>query len=148
MDVRRPPFDDIRVRTAMQLALDVETINDTLFGGLGDTTPYGVAGPATIGFYTPYAEWPQEIKDNYAYDPERAKQILAEAGYLDGFKTKLEYPSENSAWHNTDYAQLAVAYWAEIGVDVELDLNERAVVVPRINAHTYEGMTYGMRSNN
>ena len=75
-------------------------------------------------------------------------KILAEAGYLDGFKTKLEYPSENSAWHNTDYAQLAVAYWAEIGVDVELDLNERAVVVPRINAHTYEGMTYGMRSNN
>ena len=148
MDVRKPPFDDIRVRTAMQLALDTETINDTLFGGLGDTTPYGVAGPATIGFSTPYAEWPQEIKDNYAYDPERAKQLLAEAGYPDGFETKLEYPSENSAWHNTDHAQLAVAYWAEIGVDVELDLNERAVVVPRINAHTYEGMTYGMRSNN
>ena len=89
MDVRKPPFDDIRVRHAMQLARDLETINNTMMGGLGDPGPYGILGPATIGFHTPFEEWPEEIKDNYAYDPERAKQLLAEAGYPNGFKTKL-----------------------------------------------------------
>ena len=88
MDVRKPPFDDIRVRTAMQLALDLETINNTLFERMGKTTPYGIT--TRPGFHTPFEEWPQEIKDNYAYDPERAKQLLAEAGYPDGFKTKME----------------------------------------------------------
>ena len=148
MDVRKPPFDDIRVRTAMQLALDLETINETLFGGLGDPTPYGFAGPATLGFYTPFEEWPQQIKDNYAYDPERAKQLLAEAGYPNGFKTKFEFSSENTAWSNLDYSQLAVAYWAEIGVDVEIDILEMTAMRANLNNHTYEGMTYGMRGVN
>ena len=87
MDVRKPPFEDIRVRRAMQLALDLETINDTLFDGLGDTTPYGVVGPGVPGYFIPFEEWPQELKDNHGYDPERAKQLLAEAGYPNGFET-------------------------------------------------------------
>ena len=144
-DVRKPPFDDIRVRTAMQLALDNEGINDTLFAGLGDTTPYGMIGQARVGFYTPYAEWPQQLKDNYAYDPERAKQILAEAGYPDGFKSTLEFSPENTFWSNLDYYQLAVAYWAEIGVDVEIDTMEVAVMRANINNHTHQGITQSMR---
>ena len=103
-DVRKPPFDDIRVRTAMQLALDNETINDTLFAGLGDTTPYGMIRQARVGFYIPFEEWPQQLKDNYAYDPERAKQLLAEAGYPNGFKTTLEFSPENTFWSNLYYS--------------------------------------------
>ena len=145
MDVRKPPFDDIRVRTAMQLALDLETINNTLFGGRGDTTPYGIIGPARPGFYTPFEEWPQEIKDNYAYDPERAKQLLAEAGYPNGFKTKLETATTHPYYMNLDYTQLAVDMWSKIGVDVEIDIIEWAAYAARVNTHTYEGMVHGLR---
>ncbi len=145
MDVRKPPFDDIRVRTAMQLALDNETINNTFLGGMGDTTPYGFMGPARPGYYTPFEEWPQEIKDNYAYDPERAKQLLAEAGYPNGFKTKLETATTNLYYMNLDYTQLAVDYWAQIGVDVEIDIIEWTVLLDRIKTHTYEGMVQGLR---
>ena len=144
-DVRKPPFDDIRVRTAMQLALDNETINDTLFAGLGDTTPYGMIGQARVGFYIPFEEWPQQLKDNYTYDPQRAKQLLAEAGYPDGFETTLEFSPENTFWSNLDYYQLAVAYWAEIGVDVEIDTMEVAVLRANINNHTHQGITQSMR---
>ena len=146
MDVRKPPFDDIRVRTAMQLALDNETINNTFFEGMGDTTPYGMIGPARPGFYTPFEEWPQAIKDNYAYDPERAKQLLAEAGYPNGFKTKVELAPTLNYYVNLDYTQLAVDYWAQIGVDVEIDPQEWATLAARLNTHTYEGgMVHGMR---
>ena len=146
MDVRKPPFDDIRVRTAMQLALDLETINDTLFEGHGDTTPYGIVNPAHPGFYTPFEEWPQQIKDNHAYDPERAKQLLAEAGYPNGFKTKIGLAPTLTFYNNLDYTQLSVDYWAQIGVDVEIDLMEWAALAPRLSTHTYEGgMTIGIR---
>ena len=144
MDARKPPFDDIRVRTAMQLALDLKTINNTFFGGLGDTTPYGVVGPARPGYYTPFEEWPQAIKDNYAYDPERAKQLLADAGYPNGFKTKMSLAT-SFGYMNLDYTQLSVDYWAQIGVDVEIDIMEQAVLRARANTHTYEGMTWGNR---
>ena len=148
MDVRKPPFDDIRVRRAMQLALDLETINDTLFDGLGDTTPYGVVGPGVPGYFIPFEEWPQELKDNHGYDPERAKQLLAEAGYPNGFETKMDFSTANTYWSNLDYTQLAVDYWAQIGVDVEIDTMEMAVLRAHFGDHTYEGMTYGMRGAN
>ena len=148
MNVRKPPFDDIRVRHAMQLALDNETINNTLFGGLGDTTPHGLAGPATIGFYTPFEEWPEDVKANYDYDPERAEAVLDAAGYPRGadgirFSTKLMIDPAQTYWSDMDHAQLAATYWAEIGVGVELDLMEGAALGERKRAHTYEGMVHG-----
>ena len=149
MDVRKPPFDDINVRRAMQLALDVETIGDTFFGGLGQNTPTGFAGRSTIGFHTPFEEWPEELKAAYTtYDPERAKQLLAEAGYPNGFKTKLMIDPARTSDSNLDHTQLAVTYWAEIGADVEIDIVEAAVWRARVNAHSYEGMTRGFNNVN
>ena len=147
MDVRKPPFDDIRVRTAMQLALDNETINDTYYGGYGDTTPYGVIGPAILGFYTPFEDWPQDVKDNYAYDPARAKQLLAEAGYPDGFKTGLE-GATSWTFMDIDLLQIAASYWAEIGVDVEISLVQVATLRAHTRSNTFPGMSWGHRGSN
>ena len=150
MEVRKPPFDDVRVRTAMQLALDLDTMNNMLLGGLGDTTPHGIFGTGDPAYSTPFEEWPQEIKDNYDYDPERAEALLDAAGYERGadgirFSTKLNYNSGTEYWNNLDYTQIAVDMWSKIGVDVEIDIMESAVIRALINAHTYEGMVYGMR---
>jgi hypothetical protein len=81
---------------------------------------------ASIGFYIPYEEWTEEVKANYSYDPERAKQLLAEADYPDGFKTTLEL---DKIWFNTDvdYAQIAKDYWAQIGVDVEIKFRHKQI---------------------
>jgi ABC-type oligopeptide transport system substrate-binding subunit len=49
---------------------------------------------------------------------------------------------------NLDYTQLAVDYWAQIGVDVEIDIVEGAVMSARVKAHAYEGMTYASRGVN
>ena len=119
-NVSEPPFDDIRVRKAMNMALDHETINNTYFKGYGDTTPRGQIGMP--GFHVPFDEWPQEVKDAYSYNPEGAEKLLDEAGYPRGadgirFKTDAKFrDSEDVGW-----VEAVAAYWSEIGVDVRLD---------------------------
>ena len=119
-NVSEPPFDDIRVRKAMNMALDHETINNTYFKGYGDATPRGQIGMP--GFHVPFDEWPQEVKDAYSYNPEGAAKLLDEAGYPRGadgirFKTKASFrDTEDVGW-----VEAVAAYWSEIGVDVRLD---------------------------
>ena len=115
------PFLDIRVRKAMQMAIDLETINRTYFKGFASTKPQGVLGDGLIGYYVPYEEWPEDVKKVFDYDPEGAEALLDEAGYprlADGirFKTRRLY---TPGW-DVGYQEISVAYWAEIGVDVEI----------------------------
>ena len=109
-NISKPPFNDIRVRRAMQMALDLETISATYFSGLADPTPQGFLNNAKVGIGTPFEEWPEEIKPYYRYDPEGAKQLLAEAGYPDGFSTRLDYLNR----FDLNYVELAANYWREI----------------------------------
>ena len=137
-NIQNPPFDDIRVRRAMQMALDLETIANTYFKGYADPTPHGIISN-NVELGTPFDEWPEEVKQYYRYDPERAKQLLAEAGYPDGFKTNLDYIER----YDANYAELAIGYWAEIGVDVELSVKGAPEIMAIRQGHTSDGMMSG-----
>ena len=69
------PWNDIRVRRAIQMGIDYEAINKTYFKGWANTTPVGHIGYSVIGYYKPYAEWPEEIKQYYRYDPEGSSEL-------------------------------------------------------------------------
>ena len=118
----RPPFNDIRVRQAMQMALDLETINDTYFKGYGDPTPQGDIANDVPGIGTPFEEWPEEVKKTYRYDPEGAEALLDAAGYKRGadgirFKTLMAYHER----YDASYAELAAGYWRAIGLEIGVD---------------------------
>ena len=120
----KPPFNDIRVRRAAQMALDVETMSDTLYKGFGDPKPRGRVGLEFKGYYVPFEEWPEEIKGYYTYDVERARELLDEAGYPRGadgirFKTNLVWLDRGD--FDLNWAELAASYWREIGIRVDIE---------------------------
>jgi len=105
----KPPFSDKRVRQAMNYAIDRKSIVNDIMRGVGRIAdspgPPGVWGSISL---TPYA-----------YDPAKAKQLLADAGYPNGFEGNLFYVS--GRWGGDDQVTQALqAYWAAIGVKINL----------------------------
>ena len=124
--VDNPPFNDIRVRRAMQMALDLETLNATYFKGYGNTTPEGVISTDVTGYAMPFEDWPEDVKKVFDYDPAGARQLLAEAGYPEGIKTTLVH----NQGFDLSYAELAATYWSDIGIDVEITVVDGAAFGP------------------
>ena len=142
-NIANEPFDDINVRRAMQMAFDLEGMNNDFFDGQADWEPEGRIGRgAKEGYHTPFSEWPEEIAQYYRYDPERAGQLLDEAGYPrgdDGIRFRTHY----DVWEGRplSFFDLQVAYWRDIGVEVEVRPHDGATLVPLIQSRAYEGMS-------
>ncbi|MEX2650591.1 MAG: ABC transporter substrate-binding protein [Alphaproteobacteria bacterium] len=82
MNTQKKPFDDVRVRQAVNYAINKEAIIDAAYLGAGKVAKNPI--PPTIWSYN-------DAVQDYAYDPDKAKQLLAEAGLADGFETDLWY---------------------------------------------------------
>ena len=107
-----------KVRQALNLAVDRDVINETLLGGDGE--------PMLMPFFRPVTHlgWTQAAQDkyeeNYIYDPDRARELLVEAGFPDGFSATIAMVPRTGLANSLDVAEAVGAYWSAIGVDVEL----------------------------
>jgi len=124
MNVTKPPFDNPKVRQAVAHAIPYKAILETaLFGrGIG---MYGGPGGAPQT-----ADWPQPSP--YSTDPAKAKALLAEAGYPDGFKTTLSY-DVSTATTREPIALLVQSSLKDIGIDVEIEKVPGANWYTRLN---------------
>jgi len=145
-NVSRKPFDDLRVRQAMQLAINYDEIKDGYFKGNAEPWASGVLGPQVAGYFTPFPDWPDEIKDTYQYDPDRAKGLLADAGYADGFTFTYNVPAHLPV--EGDMAQMLKDYWDKIGVTAEISLFDGAVFMNRSFAGEDDMTARGFRGSN
>ena len=125
----KAPFTDIRVRKAMQMAIDLPAIANDYYHGLvepyPDTLTSRYISKYMKGWGFPYEEWPQDLKDEYAYNPQAAKKLLADAGYRDGFKTNIVASYDV----NLDMLKIFQTYFAQIGIEMEIRLMEAAEFV-------------------
>jgi len=127
------PFDDPRVRQALNYAIDRAAIDKSLYNDLA--VPMTSPLPKAQWGYTPDLQ-------PYTYDPGKAKQLLADAGYPNGFKAELL--AYNSArGYNPAGAQMAVAiqsYLKKIGVDVSIQQMEFGSFLSKVRSGDYHGM--------
>jgi len=114
------PYTDIRVRQALTMAINFQEIVDSYYGG-NAVYPCYPAGPLPefSEFRVELDDLPEEIRELYSYHPDKAKQLLAEAGYPDGFKTEV---TTLNTW--VDMLSVIKDYWAQIGVDLEIKVLE------------------------
>jgi len=113
------PFDDIRVRKALQMAIDIPTIAKSHYLGEGSTTAVGILSDVYgKPWATPFKEWPAALQEEYTYNPEKAKALLAEAGYPNGFTTNIVCSGND----DTTLLQIVKSMWEEIGVKMDINV--------------------------
>ena len=112
------PLHDKRVRLALNYAVDKQAIVDELLGGIGQVPNCQMVAPSGFGYDPDIPTIP--------YDPEKAKELLAEAGYPDGFKTGLMYGTPN---HPRVVAEAVAGYLADVGVQADVIPVETAVLL-------------------
>lgn len=128
------PFDDPDVRKAIAYGIDREAILNTAFSGRG--TP--IYGMAILDGYLGYDD---RFTDYYEHDPEKAKELLAEAGYPDGFSATLLSTSQYGM-----HEQTALAVQSElekIGIDITLELPDWATRINKNTEGDYEMLVAG-----
>jgi peptide/nickel transport system substrate-binding protein len=112
MNNARKPFSDKRVRQALMMAVDRAMVVEGAWSGYG--TPIG-------SHYTPNDRGYKDLTGLYPYDAEKAKALLAEAGYPDGFSFTIKAPQMVYAQRSS---QILQALFAEIGVTMNIETTE------------------------
>ena len=130
MNTTKEKFKDVRVRQAINYALDKQTFVDTIIEGRG------TVANSYINSMIP--GWTDEV-EAYPYDPAKAKELLAEAGYPNGFECKIYVNGDV----RTRSAQIIQAQLAEVGITVDISTYEWGALLDSLNAGEHEMFLLG-----
>lgn len=119
------PTSNIKVRKAMYMAINEEEIIEAILRGQA-TIATQIVDPATLGY--------NEDIERFPYNPEKAKKLLKEAGYPDGFKITLQCPNDRYV-KDEQICQAVVKYLQEVGIDAKLDAMPKANYWGLISGH-------------
>lgn len=114
-DTSEFPYSEPDFRRALQHALDLETMNEQLFGGLYEVNRCQPSVSSAVGF--------NEELENYPYDPERARELLESVDLPEDFAVNLHgtaavYPNDR------EFSESLAGYWRAVGLDVDTTLDE------------------------
>jgi peptide/nickel transport system substrate-binding protein len=126
----KPPFDEDNVRIALNYATPVDSIVDVVFQGLARRMN-------TIVPKLKY--WTDEVQP-YPYDPDKARELLAQTSVPDGFSTSIAYVSTDQA--SAQEAQIIQDAWADIGVEVTLEPLDAATQGDLFSSGEYEAILH------
>ena len=129
----KEPFNDTRVRQALRYAMNLEEIVEVAYGN--NAIPADGVYPNHIPVY---AECPEEYQ--YPYDVEKAKELLAEAGYPDGFSMSL-WTNDNQT--RIDLCEMLKNSWTAIGVDVSIEILEFGIELEKLSNGEHDAFIMG-----
>ncbi|MFC1990080.1 ABC transporter substrate-binding protein [Chloroflexota bacterium] len=130
----KDPWADVRVREAMAISVDRDAISQAILFGAGK--PRGV-----------HLQQAGSEKYLYPYDPERAKQLLAEAGYPDGFSFKIYSWARPGTPEMPAIIGAVAGYWAKIGLDASITMSDLPAYRPKAAAGETAGEMYFARTS-
>jgi len=137
-DKKDSPYADKRVRQALSMAIDRNKMLNEYFGGKGRL--YGWPVPNAREYanaFLPFEKLPKSAQAVFEYNPERAKQLLAEAGYPNGFKAKIVFYNQRLY---SDMLQMVKDSWSKVGVELILDPKDYAALLPLVIRRNYDDM--------
>jgi peptide/nickel transport system substrate-binding protein len=117
------PFDDIRVRRALNMAVNKDEIIKAYYNGNAEMFAYP-QHPSFGAYFKPLEQQPDSVKELFKYDPAKAKKLLAEAGYPNGFTFKTQVCSCST--NHMDLLPLVAGYLEQVGVKMEIQTMEYA----------------------
>src|SRR5215510_6874329 len=138
MRTDKPPFHDVRVRRAISHAIDRQGLIDAVW----------MRGQPSPDIAPGLAEWSLPIDQlgegakYYQYDPQEARRLLAEAGYLQGLKTTLT-TTGGYGRDLIDAAQMVQRYLKDVGLEAELKIQEYGAYQATTGQGKFEGMAMG-----
>jgi len=140
MRLDKAPWSDVRVRRAMSMALDYETVGQTL-NGQPALMMHGVIAGLWHGSNDRLTTVTKDCGCLwYTYDPQKAKALLAEAGFPNGFSTTFAFfPYSQSS---IEGVELAAAYWKAIGVDTKILSQDYTVFRANVDAGGWENIAH------
>jgi len=123
MNSTQPPLADKRVRQALHYAMDIQSIVKNLFAGQGRPMSGGVAD--TDFGYNPALQ-------AYPYEPERAKKLLAEAGFAGGVDVTL-YAGSGTIVNDKQLLEAIADMWSKVGIRAKVEMMEMATRTKMVN---------------
>jgi peptide/nickel transport system substrate-binding protein len=133
------PFNNLNVREALQMSLNLPQLNSTYYNGTCSPDPSTITSNAMTGWGFPYPQWPASLQSQYAYNPTQAKQLLAAAGYSNGFNTNVVADTSG----DLELLQIIQSSFAAIGVNMSIStLNNTDWISSILLGHKETGLAY------
>jgi len=134
MNTQKKPFDDVRVRQAISYAIDSKLVVDTVWRGIGTAA----VGPVPVN-----VKYSNKSLTSHEYNPEKAKQLLAEAGLPNGFKTTVW---TNDKKERIDMATIIQNELQQVGIIAEIKVMEWGAFLEGTNKGEQEMYIIGWNS--
>ncbi|MCB1684013.1 MAG: ABC transporter substrate-binding protein [Pseudomonadales bacterium] len=132
MDVA--PLQDLRVRRALNLAINQPEIVESFYGGHAELMAYP-QHPDFGEYFEPLEDMPAAVRELFRYDPDEARRLLAEAGYPDGFEMDLQVCSCSPS--HMDLVPLLKDYLSRVGIVLNIRPMEYASFLSAMTTRTH-----------
>ncbi len=129
-----PPFNDINVRKALSMAINRQEMVQDLYAGNAALVAWPWP-PDLTDIWVPLAEMPEDVQEIWTYNPDKARQLLDDAGFPDGMKIELLVNTDRVF---VDLGSVIKMFWDEIGVETTLKVLEIGTFYGRLYGKNYE----------